>query len=74
MKDDKTITGVDLRVGDTIEVWWNPKRDTITSLRPYNGPLAHLFKDGVSLAEFAILKSGMTIDHGETFTLIARAS
>jgi len=28
--------------GQPIEVWWGNGRDTITSLRPYNGPLSHL--------------------------------
>lgn len=32
-----TKRGADLKVFDTIEVWWSPNRDTITELRPYNG-------------------------------------
>jgi hypothetical protein len=29
------ISAEALQVGDTIAVWWNPNRDTITALRPY---------------------------------------
>ena len=67
----RTVLGADLRVGDTIEVWWTPNRDLITSLRPYNGPLAHLFPHGAQLAEFALLRSGMTIDNGDEFELVS---
>lgn len=64
------IFGREIKPGDTIEVWWTPQRDTVISLRPYNGPLAHLFKDGAQLAEFALNKVGMTIDNGDLFTRI----
>jgi len=37
-----TVTAEQLRIGDTIETWWRPGRDTITGLRPYTGPLACL--------------------------------
>jgi hypothetical protein len=66
----KTITDTELRVGDTIEVWWAPHRDTITALYPYRGPLACL--QGGQIAEFAILKSGMTIEPGSEYMLVAR--
>jgi hypothetical protein len=67
-----TVSGSDLAVGDTIEVWWAPNRDTIIGLRPYTGPLAYLWKDGAQLADFALNKSGMTIDNGERFKRINR--
>jgi hypothetical protein len=35
----EVIHGSDLRVGDTIKVWWRPGRDTVTKLVPYAGPL-----------------------------------
>lgn len=56
--------GKQLKVGDTIKVWWSGGRDTITALRPYNGPLEYLWaKDGgARLADFALNKSGMTIE------------
>lgn len=65
------ITAEQLRVGDTIEVWWSPRRDTITALKPYKGPLVCL--KGARLADFAILKTGMTIEPGSMYNLVARA-
>lgn len=65
------VSGADLRVGDTIEVWWAGNRDTITALRPYTGPLACL--QGARLAEFALLKTGMTIEPGSRHVLLCRA-
>ena len=60
-----------LRAGDTIKVWWRPGRDTIISLRPYRGRLVYLFTDGAQIAEFAILKCGMTIENGEDYETIS---
>lgn len=65
------VCGADLRVGDTIEVWWAGNRDTITALRPYTGPLACL--KGARLADFALLKTGMTIEPGSRHVLLCRA-
>lgn len=66
-----TVLGADLRVGDVIETWWQPNRDTILSLVPYTGPLVSLFPDGAQIAAFAVNKSGMTINNGELFERIA---
>jgi len=66
-----TLRGKDLRVGDTVEVWWSPRRDTITALRPYTGPLK-CFKHGARIADFAISRTGMTIDGGEDFVVLSR--
>lgn len=66
------VDGADLRVGDTIEVWWAGNRDTITALRPYTGPLACL--KGGRLAEFALLKTGMTIEPGSRHRVLNRAA
>lgn len=66
------VDGADLRVGDTIEVWWAGNRDTITALRPYTGPLACL--EGARLADFALLKTGMTIEPGSRHVLLSRTS
>ena len=65
--------GKHLKVGDTIEVWWKPGRDTILALEPYHGPLAYLWEahGGARLGTFAINRSGMTIDGGEWFTVVA---
>lgn len=56
--------GKDLKVGDTIVVWWANGRDTITALRPYRGRLESLWKEhgGAQLADFAINTVGMTIE------------
>ena len=65
------VFGKDLNVGDVIETWWRPNRDTILALRPYNGPLSYLFPQGARLATFAMNKSGMTVDNGDQFKRIA---
>lgn len=66
------VDGANLRVGDTIEVWWAGNRDTVTALRPYTGPLACL--KGARLAEFALLKTGMTIEPGSRHRVLNRAA
>lgn len=65
-------TGAELKVGDTIEVWWAGHRDTITALRPYTGQLAHLFAAGAQLADFAVNRCGMTIDNSDDYVVIAQ--
>ena len=49
------VSGRDLRVGDSLGVWWipEPRRDQIISIRPYAGPLAHLWPEGAVLVDFA---------------------
>ena len=59
--------GRELRVGDTIKVWWAPGRDTIIALSAYQGRLGHLWPDGARTARFALLKSGMTCGNAEKF-------
>ena len=67
------VLGTELRVGDTIEVWWSPNRDTITSLKPYNGPLSYLWPEGqAQLAEFALSRTGMTIEPHMMFKVLNR--
>lgn len=66
------IPGHELRVGDTIRVWWNPGRDTITGLEEYTGPLATTFSEGARIATFAILPRGMTLPNAEAYELVAR--
>jgi hypothetical protein len=65
----KRKLGKQLKVGDTVKVWWG--RDTITALRPYKGPLAHLWAEqgGARLADFALNKVGMTIEPQMGFEL-----
>lgn len=59
----------ELQVGDTIEVWWSPRRDTITRLSPYTGPLACL--KGAKIASFALNRVGMTLEPGAIYVRIA---
>lgn len=59
-----------LKVGNTIKVWWTPGRDTITALRPYTGPLLGLLGTGTKLADFALNTSGMTLEAGASFEMI----
>ena len=65
--------GRHLRVGDTIDVWWRPKRDTITALTPYHGPLAKYFRLGAQLATFAS-GVGMTIDNDDYYWVFNRTT
>ncbi len=71
--------GSDLKVGDTIVVWWAPKRDTITALRIHQEPFPGWYKTlhgtppkpgEVRIAEFAINKLGMTIFPLDTVEII----
>lgn len=61
------VKGKDLKVGQTIEVWWNNGRDTITKLEPYKGCMKKLWKDGAAIASFSYNPVGMTIDLGKTY-------
>lgn len=65
------LLGADLRVGDTIAVWWANKRDTITRLTPYTGKLASLFPKGAQIAEFALAPTGMTIDNEDYYEILS---
>lgn len=56
----KTVS--QLKVGDTIKVWWTPGRDTIIALAPYRGPLLSLLGEGTKIASFALNKTGMTLE------------
>lgn len=62
----ETVEGSELRVGDAIEVWWQPNRDQIVSLRPYRGPLEYVFPKGAQIAGFAI-GPAMTIENDHDF-------
>ncbi len=68
----KRITGKALRIGDTIQVWWQPNTDTIIGLTPYKGPLEYVWPKGARLASFALNKSGMTIDNTDVYNVISR--
>lgn len=61
----------DLGVGDVIEVWWSPGRDTILALEPYRGPLDCLA--GAKVARMALLPSGsVTIEPGTRYSRIVK--
>lgn len=61
-------SGLDLRVGDCIKVWWRPGTDKIVRLRPYTGPLD--LGEGTMIADFALYKVGMTIEPGSDFEVV----
>lgn len=63
-------TTAQLKVGDTIEVWWRPGRDTITALKPYDGALLETLGKGTKLADFALNKFGMTLEAGAIFEVV----
>ena len=67
------VKGSDLRIGDTIKVWWKPNRDTIIQFDEHSNPNG-IFKNGARVAQFAILKPGMTIDNDAYFDVIFRAN
>lgn len=70
----KHIQGRDLKIGDTVKVWWTPGRDTITRFEEYTG----VYKDkkewnGVRIVKFAINNTGgMTVFPHEIFELVTR--
>ena len=82
----ETVTkcGNELKVGDSIEVWWcredrgqkrNPKNgnpvDIITAIVPYQGPLNRTcFTHGARIATFLCCRVGMTIPNDETYAVI----
>jgi hypothetical protein len=63
-----TKTTEQLKVGDTIEVWWKPGRDTITKLEPYAGPLKEC--KGARMATFALNPTGMTCIAKDVFEIV----
>jgi hypothetical protein len=69
--ETERVYGKDLKVGDTIKVWWTPTRDTIVSLEPYRGPLGYLFPGGAQIAGFAV-GPGLTIDNEDLYNRIGR--
>ena len=69
------VKGQDLRVGDTIDVWWAPGRATIIELELYEGPLYHLLKGNAEgeprIAKFTVGKGGMTIPPGTIYEVVS---
>lgn len=69
MKTER-VPGIELKVGDTIETWWRPGRDTITALRPYDGTLLSVLGADTRIAEFAVNTIGMTIPGSDYYTRV----
>lgn len=63
--------GDELEVGDTLKVWWQPGRDTISGITPYTGPYKGQ-KDfiGSRIVEFTVRKLGMTILANDVFDVV----
>lgn len=62
------VDGKDLRVGDVIEVWWQPRREQITRLEPYSGPFDFI----CCVARFALSPTGMSIGRNQRYTVLNR--
>lgn len=70
----ESVTGSDLRVDDTIEVWFGAgRRDRIVSLKPYRGPLTCFEPEGAQIAVFATSNVGMTIENGSLYRRVTSA-
>ena len=67
------LLGAELKVGDVIETWWQPGRDTIVALSQYRGPYQENILKGARIATFAI-GPGMTIEAEADFTAVARSN
>jgi hypothetical protein len=65
------VKGSELKVGDVLDIMGGPA--TITALRPYEGPLAHLWARGAQIATFAQYRTGITIDNAGSYTVLNRA-
>ncbi|WP_293857385.1 hypothetical protein [uncultured Alsobacter sp.] len=61
--------GAQLRVGDTLSVFWSPGRDRIVASRPYTGPLASIYPAGVDVVTFASGVS-MAVDRADLYARI----
>jgi hypothetical protein len=62
-----TKIGKDLRVGDSIKLWYGIAR--ILRLERYSGPLSYLF-DGVAMTA-TLDRGGITIDPTATYEVVA---
>jgi hypothetical protein len=62
----QTIEAHEVKVGDTLEIWWAPHRDTVVAIRPYTGRLECL--KGGWIFRFALLPSKeMSVAPGDCF-------
>lgn len=65
------VFGRELKVGDVIEVWWQPGKDQIASLEPYRGPLTCFEPEGAQIAGFVLSNVGMTIENGGLYERVS---
>jgi hypothetical protein len=67
----KTVLNSTLKIGDIIEVWWRPGRDTIINLEKYTGNYKNeiLFKNA-RFASFASRSLQMTLFANDVSELI----
>ena len=69
------LLGSELRIGDTIKVWWTPGRDTIVEFHPASAETNAIFlPEGARVAIFAINAAGMTIPNEQMHEVICRAA
>lgn len=66
----KLKTTAQLKIGDTIKIWWRPGRDTITELKPYTGSLLETLGEGTKIANFALNTTGMTLEAGARYEVV----
>lgn len=66
----KKVLGKDLKIGDIMEVWWEPNHDTITNIRYRDEKYKINVYKGFTVAEFAINRKGMTIFPDEVFDIL----
>lgn len=60
-----------IKVGDVVEVWWAPRRDTVIGIHPYKGRLECM--KGGWIFEFAALPSKrMSVSPIDRFRKVAR--
>jgi hypothetical protein len=63
--------GKHLKVGDTIEVWWQPKRDTITNMTPHSGKNAYIFEPGgAQFFTFQVNQAGISMGNNDHFWVL----
>ena len=66
------VTGIELKVGDKIAVWWKPKYDVVTGFKPHPKYDEMFNTKGARIASFAISELGMTIPPNGEYELISR--
>ena len=69
----KIVHGRDIKVGDVIEVWWEPGKAKVVKLTPpHSGSLTSYYGEGTQLADFSSIKSDMIIAGNDRFKVFNR--